>query len=94
MNSMDATALPMFDCFAVKAVLKPFPSLHNRIALTQINPKLSTLTGAALHFGRFSSGSEFDQVDGGRDAVMNRIIWYATRGKQPYPTALAGQDDD
>ena len=94
MNSLDATALPMFDCFAATPRLQPFCRRPNRIALTQINPPLSHLTGAALHFGRLSSKPEFDHVDGGRDAVMNRIIWFATRGKQPYPAALSGHDDD
>jgi hypothetical protein len=25
---------------------------------------------------------------------MNRIIWFATKGRQPYPTALTGPADD
>ncbi len=94
MNIMDATALPMFECFADQPSRRPFQHLPNRIPLTQLNPRLSTLTGEARHFARLSSGAEFDHIDGGRDDVLNRIIWFATKGRQPYPAALAGRDDD
>jgi YVTN family beta-propeller protein len=94
MNVVDATALPMFDCFVNKPVGKPFRSVPNRIALNRINPSLSKLTGAALHFGRLSLRPEFDYIDNGHDDVMNRIIWFSTKGKQPYPTALAGKAED
>ena len=94
MNIMDATALPMFECFAPKPNDRPFRSRPNRIALNQINPPLNKLTGAARRFGRLSSGPEFDHVDGGRDDVMNRILWFATKGQQPYPAAMSGPDAD
>jgi DNA-binding beta-propeller fold protein YncE len=94
MNVVDATALPMFECFGAKPNLAPFRSLPNRVPLTRLNPKLSKLTGAALRYGRLSSEPEFDHIDGGRDDVMNRIIWFATKGRQPYPTALTGPADD
>jgi hypothetical protein len=94
MNVVDATALPMFECFGAKPNLAPFRSLPNRVSLTRLNPKLSKLTGAALRYGRLSSEPEFDHIDGGRDDIMNRIIWFATKGRQPYPTALTGPADD
>ncbi|MGI4871774.1 MAG: bifunctional YncE family protein/alkaline phosphatase family protein [Janthinobacterium lividum] len=96
MNIVDATALPLFDCFAAKPNPRPFASLKNRIALDRLNPKLSKLTGAALRYGRLSQSPEFDHIDNGRDDVLNRIIWFATKGRQPYPAALAGKagDDD
>jgi hypothetical protein len=94
MNIMDATALPMFDCFADKPTNKPFRSLSNRVPIDQINPPLSKLTGAALRFGRLSLRPEFDHIDSGHDDLMNRIIWFATKGKQRYPAAMAGKDED
>jgi hypothetical protein len=94
MNVVDATALPLFECFGAKPNLAPFRSLPNRVPLTRLNPKLSKLTGAALRYGRLSSEPEFDHIDGGRDDIMNRIIWFATKGRQPYPTALTGPADD
>ena len=97
MNVVDATALPMFECFGTQPNPRPFQSLPNRITLARLNPKLSKLTGAALRYGRLSAGPEFDHLDNGRDDVLNRIIWFATKGRQPYPTALSGppdKDDD
>ena len=94
MNVVDATALPMFECFGAKPNTQPFGSVPNRVALNTLNLPLSKLTGAARHFGRLSQLPEFDHLDGGHDDVMNRIIWFATKGRQPYPTALAGKADD
>ncbi|WP_310391941.1 bifunctional YncE family protein/alkaline phosphatase family protein [Hymenobacter sp.] len=94
MNIMDATALPMFDCFTDRPNPRSFRSLPARIAIHRLNPPLSKLTGAARRFGRLSAGPEFDHIDNGRDDVMNRIIWFSTKGSQPYPTALSGRDED
>jgi hypothetical protein len=41
-----------------------------------------------------SSRPEYDHIDGGNDDVMNRILWFAAKGKKPYPAKLAGKDTD
>ncbi len=61
------------------------------MALNTLNPPLAKLTGAARHFGRLSQQPEFDHLDGGRDELMNHILWFATKGRLPYPAALAGK---
>lgn len=94
MNIVDATALPLFECFTDRPDLTPFRHRPNRVALDRLNPKLTKLTGAALRFGRLSTSPEFDHIDNGRDDVLNRIIWFATKGRQPYPAALSGPADD
>ncbi|MGI4969006.1 MAG: bifunctional YncE family protein/alkaline phosphatase family protein [Janthinobacterium lividum] len=94
MNIVDATALPMYECFSATPSYKPFQHVPNRVRLDRLNPKLSKLTGAALRYGRLSMSPEFDHIDNGRDDVLNRIIWFATKGKQPYPAALTGPADD
>jgi hypothetical protein len=94
MNIMDATALPMFNCFTSKPSATDFTHLTNRIPINAINPKLSALKGKALHFATMSSRPEFDHVDGGNDDLMNRILWYAAKGKRDYPTKLAGSAGD
>jgi hypothetical protein len=93
MNVIDATALPMFDCFNNKPTAFTYQALPNRIALNQINPKLAALRGKALYFAKASSKPEFDHVDGGRDDLLNRILWYAAKGKKTYPVKLTGKDD-
>lgn len=94
MNIIDATAMPMFDCFTDKPSNYAYKSLKNKIAINSINPKLSSLKGAALHYAQLSSLPEYDHIDGGNDDVLNRILWYAAKGKKAYPAKLAGKDDD
>jgi hypothetical protein len=94
MNVIDATALPMFECFANRPSNYIYQCLNNRIPINNINPKLSSLKGTALHYAVQSSRPEYDHIDGGNDDIMNRILWYAAKGKQPYPTKLVGKDGD
>ena len=94
MNIIDATALPMFDCFTNKPSNYIYQSLPNRIPLNRLSPQLSALKGAALHYAKLSSKPEYDHIDGGNDDVMNRILWFAGKGKKAYPAKLAGKDSD
>ncbi|MGI4803460.1 MAG: bifunctional YncE family protein/alkaline phosphatase family protein [Janthinobacterium lividum] len=94
MNVMDATALPMFKCFTGKPSTQTYQSLANQVPIDQINPKLASLKGAALHFAKLSLRPEYDHIDGGNDNVMNRIIWFSAKGKKTYPANLAGHDTD
>jgi hypothetical protein len=94
MNIIDATALPMFDCFTGTPSDITYQATPNRIALDQINPKLAALKGKALYYAKASSRPEFDHVDGGSDDLLNRILWFAAKGKKAYPAKLTGKDDD
>lgn len=94
MNIMDATALPMFNCFTNKPSAQTYSVLNNRVPINDVNPKLSSLKGAALHFAKLSLRPEYDYIDGGNDDVMNRILWFAAKGKKKYPANLAGKDTD
>jgi YVTN family beta-propeller protein len=94
MNIIDATALPMFDCFTSKPSLYTYTSLKNRVPLNKISLPFSSLKGPALHFAQLSSRPEYDHIDGGNDDVMNRILWFAAKGKKAYPAKLAGKDED
>ncbi|WP_258139908.1 bifunctional YncE family protein/alkaline phosphatase family protein [Mucilaginibacter phenanthrenivorans] len=94
MNIMDATALPMFSCFTNKPSAQTYSALNNRVPINDVNPKLSSLKGAALHYAKLSLRPEYDHIDGGNDDVMNRILWFAAKGKKKYPANLAGKDTD
>ncbi|WP_439698573.1 bifunctional YncE family protein/alkaline phosphatase family protein [Mucilaginibacter sp. AW1-7] len=97
MNIIDATALPMFGCFSDRPTAYTYNAVPNRIPLNNINPKLAALKGQALYFAKASSKPEFDHIDGGNDDMLNRILWYAAKGKKTYPAKLAGKagkDDD
>jgi YVTN family beta-propeller protein len=94
MNAIDATALPMFKCFNDKPSDFVYTAIPNKIPLNEMNPGFTSLKGKDLYYAKQSLRPEFARVDGGNDALMNRIIWHATKGKQPYPAKFAGNDED
>lgn len=94
MNVIDATALPMFDCFVSEASSYQYAALPNIIPLDKMNPSLSELNGKARHYAELSLRPEFDLIDSGHDDVMNRILWFAAKGREKYPKKLAGKEDD
>ncbi|MCY1721423.1 bifunctional YncE family protein/alkaline phosphatase family protein [Prolixibacteraceae bacterium Z1-6] len=94
MNIQDATAMPMFDCFTNVADNSSYVSVTNQIPLDEMNKDLSQLKGQALHYAKKSMYPQFDRVDSGNDALFNRIVWFAEKGKEPYPAKYSGKDDD
>jgi YVTN family beta-propeller protein len=95
MNILDATAMPMFDCFVSEPNNSTYQALPNRVPLDEMNPELSALSGKALYYAKKSMNPEFSHVDRGNDQLLNRIIWYAVRGKESYPKAFSdGEEDD
>jgi hypothetical protein len=85
MNIMDATAMPMFDCFSDQPDLTPYKALKNEIPLDEMNPELHTLKGKALHYAKRSMEPQFDGIDDGNEELFNRILWFAAKGNTPYP---------
>ena len=95
MNILDATAMPMFDCFVSTPDNTSYSSVANIIPLDEMNPELSALKGKALYYANKSMNPEFTHVDRGNDQLLNRIIWYALKGKESYPKKYAdGEDED
>jgi len=94
MNIIDATALPMFNCFTDRPSHFVFHALPNQIPLNEMNPQLSFLKGKELYYAKQSLRPEFEHIDGGNDDLLNRIIWFSAKGKKVYPKNLAGKDDD
>jgi YVTN family beta-propeller protein len=94
MNLMDATALPMFDCFEPGSSYEPYTVEQNRIPLDEMNPELSALSGKALFFAQQSMLPEYDHIDAGNDGLLNRILWFCSKGNRRYPASLAGPDQD
>lgn len=92
MNLMDATALPMFNCFQNTPSLEPFNFVDNKILLNEMNSDLSNLEGKSLSFAKRSMHPAFDHIDSGSDDALNRIIWYSVKGKKKYPSTFAGHE--
>jgi hypothetical protein len=91
MNIMDATALPMFDCFAAKKSAVVYTSIPNTIPLNEMNKPMSMLKGKAMYYAKLSANSVFKEVDGGEDDTMNKILWFDAKGSKPYPAKYAGE---
>lgn len=99
MNVMDATALPMFDCFTTTINKTPYVALKNNIPLNEMNKGTAFLTGKAKQYALLSASSQFDKIDNGNDDLLNRILWFAAKGNQPYPKKMTipkkeRKDDD
>lgn len=85
MNIIDATAMPMFDCFTTKKSNYSYSLVLNKIPLNEMNKPLSHLKGKAKLFAKLSARSAFKEVDGGDDDNMNRILWFDAKGDAKYP---------
>ena len=85
MNIMDATAMPMFDCFTSKPDFTSYTALKNQIPLDDMNPELKSLQGMALHYAKKSMEPQFDGIDDGDEDLFNRILWFAAKGNAKYP---------
>lgn len=85
MNVIDATALPMFDCFGGKKQEYQYDHVNNIIPLNQMNKKLAQLSGKAKNYAKLSATTAFKDLDGGDDNLMNRILWFYAKGNSKYP---------
>jgi hypothetical protein len=85
MNVVDATALPMWDCFGDHRTDFVYTYVPNRIPLNQMNKSLVELKGKAAYYARLSASRVFKEVDGGEDDLMNRILWFDAKGNSKYP---------
>ncbi|GGB18368.1 phosphoesterase [Puia dinghuensis] len=85
MNVMDATALPLFDCFSDVKSPYLFAHVPNMIPLDKMNKPLAALSGKAAYYARVSANQAFKDVDGGDDEMMNKILWFAAKGDERYP---------
>ena len=91
MNQFDMAAIPMDVSFAETADLTPYTALPNEIALDEMNPPVSSLSGPARRFAELSMELPLDDIDEADEDTLNRIIWHATMGDGvPYPAHVAG----
>ena len=85
MNIIDATARLMTDCFESTKKPLTFKCLPNNVPLNQMNKPLQALSGKAKKYALQSLHEVFNEVDGGEDDTMNRIIWFYAKGNAKYP---------
>ncbi len=99
MNAIDATALPMFDCFTGNFNKTPYHFVANKIPLDEMNKSTASLKGKAKYYAKLSASPQFDHIDGGNDDLLNRIVWFSVKGNKPYPSKMTlpineRKDDD
>jgi YVTN family beta-propeller protein len=97
MNQMDATATPMFDCFADVPDYTPFAAVTNNVPLDEMNPLIKLISDPLLRKdAQASARLPLQKADQCPEDVLNRILWRAAKGSQePYPAwAVKVVDDD
>ncbi|RYD36529.1 MAG: phosphoesterase [Verrucomicrobiaceae bacterium] len=97
MNQMDATAVPMTDCFGSEPDLTPFTAVPNRTPLDQTNPPAAKVADARLRKdAEMSEALNLAEVDRCPEDVLNQILWRAMKGSgAPYPVwAVKPSEDD
>jgi hypothetical protein len=97
MNQFDAAAPPMRDCFTDTPKSTPYKCLPNIVPLDQMNPAPHAIADPQQRGDAIASANmNFDQVDRAPEDKLNRILWRAMRGSEPYPAWAVGtlEDDD
>jgi len=85
MNVIDATALPMFDCFSDTKQSFNYKFIQNSILLNEMNKPLTQLKGKAKYYAKLSADKAFKELDSGNDDMMNRVLWFAAKGNKKFP---------
>jgi DNA-binding beta-propeller fold protein YncE len=86
MNQMDATATPMFDCFTNTPDFTAFDAVTNNVPLDEMNPPAKEISDSQRRRDAYVSGRlPLAKPDQCNEDVLNRILWRATMGAQPYP---------
>jgi YVTN family beta-propeller protein len=86
LSIFDLTAAEMRASFHNEADLTPYTAVEPKQSITELNPPLTTLHGAALRGARDSMKMRFDVVDAAPSEKLNRILWHDARGwNTPYP---------
>jgi Phosphoesterase family len=95
MNQFDLAATPMYSCFSNHYDASPFKLVPNQIPLDEINPPIISLKGEARYWAKQSLALDFSAPDLADEDVLNRVIWYSSRGYQtPYPQMARKAKDE
>ena len=86
MNQFDATATPMFDCFASTPDYTPYTAVTNQVPLDQLNPPPKKVADAHARQDAYASARlPLAQPDQCNEDVLNHILWRSMMGSKPYP---------
>lgn len=88
MNQMDMAVEPtsMKHVFTEEADFTPFTAVANQISLDEMNPGSTALKGLEKEWALASAALDFSKPDAADTDILNRAIWYGTKGfDKPYP---------
>lgn len=88
MNQMDMAVEPtsMKYVFNNRPDRTRFKALPNQIPLDELNPSVGALKGMQREWALASARMDFSKPDAADEDLLNRAIWYATKGfNKPYP---------
>jgi hypothetical protein len=97
MNQLDASAMPMYDCFTDVADFTPFTAVTNNVPLDEMNPDPKNIADSLLRKDAYASARlPLAQPDRCPEDIFNRILWRAMKGtRAPYPEwAITVHEDD
>jgi hypothetical protein len=96
MNQMDATALPMRECFNDVPDFTPFNSVPNQVRFDDLNPDPKKVTNRVLREDAIASARlPLDEPDRCPEDLLNRILWRAMKGADtPYPAWAVKRVED
>ena len=98
MNQFDASATPMTNCFTETPDFAPYTAVPNQIPLDRLNPELADINNPQqLHWAKMSLAQPLEEIDEADEGTLNRILWFAARGRDDtYPewAVLADPDED
>ena len=88
MHQLDAMAPLMDHCFASTIDLTPYTLRPSNIDFDELNPQPKS--AAAKKLAELSLAQDLSRPDCADDDELNRILWHAMRGDEPYPAEWAG----
>src|SRR5438552_18515806 len=91
MNHLDLSGTPMRHCFQITPDLPPYTAVKNNIPLDEMNPPMNKLKGKALYWAQKAVELQVHLGDQADEDTFNRMLWFATRGEEPYPEQYIGR---
>lgn len=89
-NRMIAGAPLMGACFQAKPNLKTYSTRPNEIPLDEMNGQPSSMSKTLRRWAAESNEMDFRHPDAVDDEDLNRTLWAAARGGDPFPADLTG----
>ncbi len=78
LSQFDYYGRPLRDIFDAQPDLRPYVALRSEQPLNELNPANGANAEASFELN-------LDRVDAADEALFNRILWSAIKGRQPYP---------